>query len=129
MARILVIDDEGLVRLTVRQALEKGGHKVEEAVDGEEGMKKFLETEPDVVITDILMPNKEGIETILDLRRIRPDVVIIAMSGGGRMKQTSFLDVAKSLGANAVLHKPFELEQLKRTVDETLANKTPGQDA
>ena len=129
MARILVIDDEELVRQVVRQSLKEEGHSVGEAVDGDEGLKKFRENDPDVVITDILMPKKEGIETIQEMRRIRPDVAIIAMSGGGRMRDTSFLFAAKILGADSALEKPFSLDALKRTVDKTLADKLLGQRA
>lgn len=129
MARILVIDDEEPIRRIVRQALKQEGHSVGEAVDGEEGLKKFRENDPDVVIADILMPKKEGIETILEMRRIRPDVAIIAMSGGGLMGDTSVLFAAKILGANSALEKPFSLDALKRTVDEILADKSSCQRA
>ena len=116
MARILIIDDEELVRMTLSQTLEPDGHAVFTASDGEKGIAEFREIQADVVITDILMPNKEGIETIMELRRIDPDVKIIAISGGGRMQNSSFLDMAQQLGANAVLKKPFETQVLRDTV-------------
>jgi len=124
MARILVIDDEELIRLLTRQALEAEGHVVDEAVDGEEGMRKFHEVAPDAVITDILMPNKEGIETVQEIRKIAPDVVIIAMSGGGRFRDANYLDVAKVLGANAVLKKPFPIDELSRVLNTCLDSAT-----
>ena len=120
MARILIIDDEDLDRMTLSQILEGDGHTVTEATDGEEGIAALRETPVDVVITDILMPNKEGIETIKELRQIAPDVKIIAISGGGRMQNANYLDVAQKLGANAVLKKPFEPQVLRDTVNACL---------
>lgn len=117
MARILIVDDEELIRLLARQALEAEGHLIDEATDGDEAMKIFRKTEPDVVITDILMPNKEGIETVQDIRKINSKVIIIAMSGGGRLKDANYLDVAKILGADAVLKKPFPIEELRRVLN------------
>ncbi len=129
MANFLVIDDEDLVRLTVRQTLEKLGHTVEEARDGKDGMEKFRTLPVDVVITDIIMPNKEGLETIQELREVRPDVIIIAISGGGRMKSTSFLNVAKNLGANAVMKKPFAIDEFCRVVNQCLDDRQDGHNA
>lgn len=120
MARVLIIDDEEFVRITVSQMLERDGHTVLEAADGEMGLEVLRETRVDLVITDILMPNKEGIETILDLREIYPDIKIIAISGGGRIKATTYLDMAKRLGADAVLKKPFEMKELLDAVTACL---------
>lgn len=125
MARILVIDDEEMVRDTIRKALERDGHSVGEAADGEEGVKLFQEKQPDLVITDILMPNKEGIETIQELCKLQPDALIIAISGGGRMNDTSWLLPAKIFGAISVLEKPFSLDVLRHAVDDALASRTP----
>ncbi len=125
MARILVIDDEEMVRDTIRRALEKDGHSVGEAVDGEQGVRLFEEKEPDLVITDILMPNKEGIETIQEIRKLQPDALIIAISGGGQMNDMSFLLPAKIFGAISVLEKPFSLGDLKQAVDDALASRSP----
>ena len=116
MARILVIDDEEFVRMTVSQMLESDGHSVTEANDGKEGLASLRETPMDLVITDILMPNKEGLETIMEIRKKYPALKIIAMSGGGRMHNTSFLETADVLGADAVLKKPFETQDLKDVV-------------
>lgn len=87
MTRILVIDDEPQVRAMLRQMLEREGYEVVEAEEGEEGMRRYREQPVDLVITDILMPQKEGIETIRALRRTNPGVKIIAISGGGRMSK------------------------------------------
>ena len=120
MARILIIDDEEAVRLTLSQALECEGHTVIEAANGAAGLKRF-EVEPvDLVITDILMPDKEGLETIRDLRRLRSDLKIIAISGGGRNDNVNFLEMAGRLGADATLKKPFSIDDLCRVVSTCL---------
>jgi CheY-like chemotaxis protein len=120
MANVLVIDDEDLVRMTVEQILKRDGHTVYSASDGHEGLKTFRKVAVDVVVTDIIMPNKEGIETIMELRRIRPDVKIIAMSGGGRKGIESFLDLAEKLGANSVLKKPFGAQDISNAIKSCL---------
>lgn len=120
MARILIIDDEELVRMTVSQMLERNGHTISEAADGQKGLATLRENPVDLVITDILMPNKEGMETIAEMRQIYPDLKIIAMSGGGRIRNTDFLNVAEKLGADAVLSKPFRSQELRDTVDACL---------
>jgi CheY-like chemotaxis protein len=120
-ARILVIDDDAAVRETLRQVLESAGHAVTCAEDGERGLEAFETARPDLVITDIIMPEREGIATILELRRRRPDRPIVAISGGGRTGGTDFLTMARRLGADAALPKPFELEELLDTVARCLA--------
>ena len=119
---ILVIDDEELIRLQIRNALEMEGFTVHEAANGNEGLTRIALAVPDVVITDILMPDKEGIETILELRRLYPAIRIIAISGGGRTGNKDFLRTAKHLGADRTLAKPFGLADLLRLVREVLAD-------
>lgn len=118
---ILVIDDEELIRVQVSSALEQEGFVVHEAANGNEGLTQIELSVPDLVITDILMPDKEGIETILDLRRRYPSIRIIAISGGGRMGNKDFLRTAKHLGADRTLAKPFALGELLKLVREVLA--------
>ncbi len=120
MAHILIIDDEDMVRLTLRKMLEKAGHSVSEAADGSLGLKAFKAKPPDLVITDIIMPEKEGIETIVEIKKERPDMKIIAISGGGRIGNLDFLAVAKQLGANEVLSKPFERQSVIELVEKCL---------
>lgn len=120
MARILIIDDEENVRAAVVQILESEGHIMFQAADGKEGIRKFRETPVDVVITDILMPNKEGLETIPELRKIAPCVKIIAISGGGRLGGINFLNIAEKLGADETLKKPFQIDQLCKAVNVCL---------
>lgn len=118
---ILVIDDEQPIRLQVRTSLELEGFIVHEAANGNEGLARIAAAVPDVVITDILMPDKEGIETIIELRRCYPAIRIIAISGGGRTGNKDFLRTAQHLGADRTLAKPFALADLLKLVREVLA--------
>jgi DNA-binding response OmpR family regulator len=110
MARILVIDDEDLILATLNNVLSLAGHEVLTARDGAQGLAMFERQPVDLVVTDIIMPEKEGVETIIELRRRRPNLPIIAISGGGRIKMKSeeILVAAAKLGANEILAKPFE---------------------
>jgi len=121
--KILVIDDDDLVRATIVAVLERADVEVSEAADGHVGMRLFEEGAHDVVITDILMPNREGIETIRDLRRSKEDVKIIAISGGGNIDKMQLLDLAQKFGADRVLPKPFTPQQVLTTLDEVLAER------
>lgn len=112
MAKILVIDDESQIRQMVSRILVEGGHEVTEASNGAEGLKLFREVLPDLVVADLFMPVKEGIETIFELRRETPDVKIIAMSGGGSRRDLGSLAAARALGADLTLAKPFRAAQL-----------------
>ncbi|MFC1673240.1 response regulator [Pseudomonadota bacterium] len=108
MARILVVDDEELVRFALCTILEDNGHEVEEAANGNECLE-VLKKAPafDIAIVDIFMPEKEGTETILELRRDYPDLKLIAISGGGQTGDLSYLKVAKTFGADMILPKPL----------------------
>jgi CheY-like chemotaxis protein len=123
MAKILVIDDDETVRLSIRLALEDAEHQVDEAADGMVGMQRLKTQAADVVITDIFMPEKEGLETIDEIRRDYPHIKIIAISGGGRIEPQDYLDIAKHLGADRALLKPFDIQLLLDTVDELLKGK------
>lgn len=121
MAKILLIDDEVDLRQTLRLFLEQAGHTVVEADNGDEGIALHRSESPDLVITDLIMPGKEGIETILAMRRTDVTTPIIAISGGGRLELTDFLQAARKLGAAYTLKKPFRREQLLEAVDKSLA--------
>ncbi|MBI3452069.1 MAG: response regulator [Rhodospirillales bacterium] len=125
MARILVIDDEQMIRLYLRQALTMAGHEVGEAVNGKDGVQKYTASQWDLVITDIIMPEQEGIETVTLLRRANPQAKIIAISGGGRIGNTDFLQMAKQIGAGDVLKKPFKKSELLATVQRMLGEVKP----
>jgi CheY-like chemotaxis protein len=118
--RILVIDDEADVRRTVRRMLVAHGYEVEEAADGDTGIARYRERPADVVLTDILMPGKEGLETVRDLRTMDPEARIIVMSGAGA-GPGGYLNVALRFGAQRVLLKPFSMSELITAVNEVLA--------
>jgi DNA-binding NtrC family response regulator len=120
MARILVVDDEDSIRMLLSQSLEKQQHEIFDAADGDRALEILSEQEIDVVITDIVMPNREGLETIQDIRANWPDVKIIAISGGGRVGKTNYLELAEKIGATVVLKKPFSLDQLQGAVSTIL---------
>ena len=120
MANILVADDEELARFTIREILEAEGHTVVEAKNGVEAIALFNKNPTDLIITDIIMPDKEGIETIIELKRDHPEVKIIAISGGGRTRNLDFLDLAKRYGANVILAKPFSEDELLGALGEVL---------
>lgn len=120
MPRILIIDDEEEMRSMLRQMLEQAGYDVQEAADGAQGIELCNATMPDLIITDIIMPEKEGVETIISLHRDEPDLPIIAISGGGRLAATDFLSMAKKFGARHALSKPFRREQLLDAVHDCL---------
>ena len=120
MARILIIDDHTPTRHMLRQALERAGYEVVEATDGRAGIQLQHATLADVIITDILMPEQEGLETIRELRRDFPTTKIIAISGGGQLGNYNFLTIAEHLGARRVLQKPFGLREMLDAVEEIL---------
>ena len=121
MTRILIIDDEEMVRDMLRQTLERAGYEVLEASEGGMGLRLFHSHKPDLIITDILMPGREGIETILELHKKAPAAKIIAISGGGRVSKQDFLPIAQSFGAVKTLAKPFERQDLLAAVQMVLA--------
>lgn len=120
MAKIFVIDDDDLIRTMMVSALRKRGHDVFGASNGNTGLQMAQKDQPDLVITDILMPDKEGIETILELTALYPKLKIIAMSGGGATKNMSFLEMAEKVGAHCTLKKPFKPQTIFDAVDTTL---------
>lgn len=120
MAQVLVVDDEVLVRETVRIALQRAGHQVTEAADGQKALELLASGKIDLVISDIIMPEVDGIGLILAMRKRHPNLRVIAMSGGGRTRNMDFLRMAKSLGAHSALPKPFTPEQLQNEVRNVL---------
>jgi DNA-binding response OmpR family regulator len=122
MPRILVIDDEQLLRSTIVTILTRAGFSVEEASDGQAGIAMFHKNPPDVVLTDIFMPNKDGIEIIKELKHSSPRTKIIAMTGGGNLRMIEIASAAEVLGADHVIHKPFESESLLAAINAVLGN-------
>jgi two-component system chemotaxis response regulator CheY len=124
MPRILVVDDDEMVRDAIASALKRAGYAVSEAANGREAAELFRSEPADLVITDILMPEKDGLETILTLNRGSGAVPIIAMTGLSS-RSSLYLEMAKTFGAVRVLEKPFELTELVGVTRELLA-ASPG---
>lgn len=121
MPTILLIEDDELFRTTLAEALASQGYIVTQAEDGVEGVKQFQAAPTDLVLTDIVMPNQEGIATVRALRQISATVGIIAMSGGFAKDAPLYLKLAGGLGADRTLQKPFPLPTLLEAVKEVLA--------
>ena len=120
MASILVVDDDDLVRSFLRSILEQDGHQVREAPNGKAGLISYRQSPADLVITDIFMPDQDGMDVTLELTREFLDARVIAMTGA--TGDQNFLSVAKLFGARDVLEKPFTVEQVRRVVQYTLAH-------
>lgn len=132
MAKILVVDDEKDIRGSIRMVLKRSGHDVLEAADGIEAEELLVQNAFDLVITDIIMPNKEGLDLIIDINKSFPDVKIIAMSGCGVsisagggiiINKETLLEDASMLGADDTLNKPFEPATLLQSVEDCLSGK------
>jgi CheY-like chemotaxis protein len=118
---LLLIEDDAQLRKLFALKLSRQGYRVLEARDGKEGVDLFIEAQPDLVITDLIMPEKEGIETIIEIKRSNPEAKIIAVSGGGRNHPDDYLEVAKALGADTTFSKPVHWPDLLKTIKELLA--------
>jgi len=123
MTRILIVDDDEQVRSMLRLTLERAGFDVAEAADGLEAVRAHRRAPADLVITDIVMPEMEGIETIRELRRERPDLPIIAISGGGQIAPEGYLQVAGKIGAARTFTKPVDRGELLAAVRELAAGE------
>jgi DNA-binding NtrC family response regulator len=125
MARILVVDDEPLVRGFLRRCLENLGHEVVELDDGKHASRTHAEHPVDLMITDLFMPNRDGLQTIFDLHQNCPELRIIAISGGGtdsRFSGSDMLRIASRLGACKILEKPFGINRFRETVNDVLGS-------
>jgi CheY-like chemotaxis protein len=120
---ICVIDDDASVRETIGRILSSAGYAVVSAADGAKGIAAIEQASPVMIITDIVMPNREGIETIMEAKRRFPGIPIIAISGGGRSGSQSFLETARKLGADDCLAKPFRPSELLDKVAHLLGSK------
>lgn len=122
MSKILIIDDEPYILLMLKKMLEKAGYEVDLASNGRQGLELFQKDSADMVITDIIMPDKEGLEIIMEMKQTHPDLKIIAISGGGRISPESYLECAKHFGAARVFQKPFRQKELMLAVRELMAS-------
>lgn len=119
---VMVVDDDEPVRSILCENLADLGFDVSFAKDGSEALELIdAGRRPQVVITDIIMPRREGLEVIMELRRKHPGIRLIAISGGGRTRSADFLQLARKLGADAIMPKPLDIDALEKTVRELLA--------
>jgi CheY-like chemotaxis protein len=121
MCRLLLVDDDHAFRTMLVKLLTRGGHEVRDVEDGRAALRAQREDAADLVITDLVMPDMEGLETIQQLRREHPGIKIIAISGGGRSQPGDYLELAARLGAHSTLAKPFSGQQILAAIDEVLA--------
>jgi DNA-binding response OmpR family regulator len=121
MARILVIDDDEIMNSMIVQLLSEAGYEVESAQDGNRGLRLWEAKSYDLIITDIVMPEKEGLETILAIRRKSKTVPIVAISGGGKISPEQYLRMAQHFGADYAFQKPFDNDSFLGAVRECLA--------
>ena len=124
MNTILLIDDHGSAREAMRRVLERAGYAVSTARDGDEGVNLFRQQLPDLVIVDMLMPEKEGVATILEIRAIQGEARVLAVSGGGVFVAADILRIAELMGADGTIQKPFSTAQLLGAVSRCLASET-----
>lgn len=121
MAGILLVEDDNDLRDLLKRTLEKrGNHLVIDASNGKEALFKFKTLLVDVVITDLVMPDLDGIGLIMELRKVKPNIKIIAISGGGKVGPSNYLNIAKTLGADAIFTKPFSMKSIIDKVEELL---------
>ena len=123
MPRVLIIEDDPALRRALRIFLEKSGHTVVEAHDGQVGLKAHAAQTFDLIVTDLIMPEMDGVGLICALRKSHPTLPVIAISGGGRMSPENYLHIARQCGAAVVLAKPFAMEKLGVAIDQLLAKK------
>jgi len=129
MSKILIVDDDPAILRTLRRVLEIEGHTVSEAPDGKSALRYFAGDPADLVMSDIYMPDMDGIEFLIRVREAFPEAKILAMSGGGHMTKEKVLGAASMLGAVAVLEKPFTVEDVQEAVSGALAAEAPPADS
>ncbi len=122
MVRILLVDDDDLSRGAVHRMLDRAGYSVHSTGQGSQAIVRYKTDPSDLVITDLIMPETDGLEIIQELRRVDPAVRILAISGGGRVDAEEYLSVARKFGAIEVLPKPFTGQELKQAVERALAH-------
>ena len=124
MAGILIVDDDDLTRGVMKRILETGNHTIFQADNGREALQVISPAAIDLVITDILMPERDGLDVIAELRGTHPWVKVLAYSGGGVLRDLDVLSFAKEVGAHAAIQKPFSISDLLSAVDDLLARPT-----
>lgn len=122
LPHILVIDDDELIRSLVKEVLSRNNYQIDEAENGKVGLQKCKSQEYDLIITDIVMPEMEGISLIQKLNEFHQGIPVIAMTGNAHGRMEEFLELSQQLGANAVLAKPLQIDEIISTVDSLLKN-------
>jgi len=122
MAKVLLVDDDDTVLYSLSRALKQAGYEVLEASNGLAVVDIISKNQPDILVTDLIMPEQEGISTITKVKELYPDLPIIAISGGGRNLGSDFLDIAMYIGANATLAKPFDESELIALIEKHISH-------
>jgi CheY-like chemotaxis protein len=125
MPRVLIIEDEAELREMIKTSLIRRKYTVLEAVNGKDALTHFKPSMTDLVVTDLIMPEEDGLKVIMKLKEIKPSLKIIAISGGGKAGPGGYLNLAKALGAHAVLSKPFSINDLISKIEELLMPEQP----
>lgn len=128
MAVIVVVDDDPTIQMIAAELLRQGDHAVVAASDGDEALRILAAMKVDLVVMDMLMPNKDGLETIIEARGLYPDLRILAISSGGRVGVGDLLRMARLFGANETYVKPLRMDSFAATVDRMLAETQPSVD-
>lgn len=125
MPHILIVDDNPLCRLSIRAMLEAAGHRTRDARNGHEAIEEAGRELPDLVLLDVLMPEKDGFETLLHFRKSNPSLPIVMISDGGTIRFSHALETARHFGADATLSKPFTAEELNAAIEQALHSSHP----
>jgi len=120
MSKILLIEDDATMGSMLSQLLSRNGYEITHVEDGEKGIAELKENQFDLIITDIVMPEKEGLETITEIRKSLKKMPIIAMSGGGKNPADTYLEFAKTLGADTTFTKPFDTKEFLHAIEKCL---------
>jgi CheY-like chemotaxis protein len=120
MAGVLIVEDDKELREMIALSLTRRKFTVLEAVNGKEAIMRFKPSITDLVVTDLIMPEEDGLKVIMKLRGLKPSLKVIAISGGGKAGPGSYLNLAKALGADAIYSKPFSINDLVRRIEELL---------
>ena len=125
MRGVLIVDDNNEIREMLKIALTRRQFTVFEAVNGKDAIAHFKPTITDLVVTDLIMPEEDGLKVIIKLRELKPSIKIIAISGGGKAGPGSYLSLAKALGADAIYSKPFSINALISNIEQLLTDEHP----
>jgi CheY-like chemotaxis protein len=123
MPGVLLVEDDKELREMLKMSLQRKGYTVQEAENGKEAISHFKPLITDLVVTDLIMPEEDGIKVVIRLRELKPSIKIIAISGGGKVGPGSYLNLAKALGADAIYSKPFSIKDLIVKIEQLLDNE------